>query len=206
MRYSLAMVAAMSYPFVEAPAPPGEQRMLLNGVSWKDYVLLRDALEIPGLRMTYCSGVLELMSPSRTHELNKKSIARLVELYAVLRDLPLVGYGSTTFRNELKERGLEPDECYRVGSLMKEGELPDIALEVIHLSPLLNKLAVYQGLGVPEVWLFREGRFELYRLTESGYVTTDRSAFLPDLDFEVIASLATREDQHEALRELRALL
>lgn len=86
---------------------------------------LRDAVDTPGLRMTYCQGVLELMSPSREHELCKTSIARLVELYAFLRELPLNGYGSTTFRREAKERGVEPDECYRVGSVIRDGELPD---------------------------------------------------------------------------------
>lgn len=77
--------------------------MLIHGVSWKDYVILREALDTPGLRMTYFEGVLELMGPSRAHELNKTSIARLVELYAFLQNLPLIGYGSTTFRNEAKE-------------------------------------------------------------------------------------------------------
>lgn len=183
-----------------------EQRMLINGVSWKDYVILREALDTPGLRMTYCEGSLELMSPSRTHELNKKTIARLVELYAFLRGLPLLGYGSTTFRLEARERGAEPDECYCVGHQMKDGEFPDIALEVIHMSPLLDKLHVYWGFGVPEVWLFRGGAFELYRLAGEGYERIERSGFLPELDFALLASLAVREDQHEALLELRRLL
>jgi Uma2 family endonuclease len=183
-----------------------EQRMVVFGVRWKDYVILREALDTPGLRMTYCEGTLELMSPSRRHELNKKSIARLIELYAVLRELPLIGYGSTTFRLEAKERGAEPDECYRVGSIMKEGEFPDIVLEVIHTNPLLDKLHVYKGFGVPEVWLFRDSTFELYRLANDAYERVERSGFLPDLDFTLIARLAVREDQHEALRELRSLL
>src|SRR6266545_8355516 len=111
------MVATRTEP--SAPAEVlGEQRMLIHGVSWKDYVILREALDTPGLRMTYCEGALELMSPSRAHELWKKTIARLIELYAFLRGLPLVGYGSTTFRREAKERGAEPDECWCVGALM----------------------------------------------------------------------------------------
>jgi Uma2 family endonuclease len=166
-------------------------------------VILREALDTPGLRMTYCEGTLELMSPSRTHELNKKNIARLVELYAFLRDLSLIGYGSTTFRLEAKERGAEPDECYRIGSQMKDGEFPDIVLEVIHTSPILDKLYVYKGFGVPEVWLFRNAAFELYRLANDVYEPIERSGFFPDLDFALIARLAVREDQHEALRELR---
>jgi Uma2 family endonuclease len=146
------------------------------------------------------------MTPSRTHELHKKTIARLVELYAFLREIPLIGYGSTTFQHEAKDRSAEPDQCYRVGSLMKEGELPDIVLEVIHTNPILDKLYVYQGFGVPEVWLFRNGAFELYRLANDAYESIERSGFLPELDFALVARLAVREDQHEALRDLRALL
>lgn len=131
--------------------------MLIHGVSWKDYVILREALDTPGLRMTYCEEVLELMSPSRAHELWKKTIARLIELYAFLRGLPLLGYGSTTFRREVKERGAEPDECWCVGVQLRDGEFPQIVLEVIVTNPLLDKLDVYDGFEVPEVWQWREG-------------------------------------------------
>jgi Uma2 family endonuclease len=196
------MAAAAPSPLAESPKPLPEQRMLISGVSWKQYVILREALDTPGLRMTYCEGDLELMSPSRRHELWKKTIARLVEHYAVLRDLPLVGYGSTTFRTEARERGAEPDECYRVGTLMKDGEFPDIVLEVIQTSPLLDKLRVYRGFDVPEVWLFRDERFELYRLTETGCERVERSGFLPELDFALIERLAVWEDQPAALRAL----
>ena len=89
---------------------------------------------------------------------------------------------------------------------MKDGEFPDIVLEVIHESPVLDKLHVYEGLGVPEVWLFENGSFRLFRLQGADYARVDRSAFMPDLDFEAIARFASREDQHEALRELRAIL
>ena len=59
--------------------------------------------------MTYLEGSLEIMSPSRRHEVEKKQIARLLELFCLERDIPLYGYGSTTFRKEEHERGLEPD-------------------------------------------------------------------------------------------------
>src|SRR5437667_12626933 len=108
-RATLTVVMAIAAtPAPEARPSSVEQRMLIHGVTWKDYVILREALDTPGLRMTYCEGALELMSPSRSHELWKKTIARLIELYAFLKGLPLVGYGSTTFRKEVKERGAEP--------------------------------------------------------------------------------------------------
>ncbi|HEX3759555.1 MAG TPA: hypothetical protein VHW23_12650 [Kofleriaceae bacterium] len=104
-------IAAASAP--EARPASVEQRMLLNGVSWKDYVILREALEAPGLRMTCCEGMLELMTSSFGHEADKTSIARLVELHGFLCRLRLNGYGSITFRREAKQRGCEPDECSR---------------------------------------------------------------------------------------------
>jgi hypothetical protein len=54
---------------VTADLAPGEQRFTLHGITWEQYETLRDATDhIPGLRMTYLEGVLELMSPSRDHE------------------------------------------------------------------------------------------------------------------------------------------
>lgn len=108
------MVAATSLPF----ADPGERRVLLHGVSWRDYVIVREALDSPGVRMTYLEGALEIMSPSREHELAKKFVARLVETYAFSMRIPLNGHGSTTFEREAKE----PDECWVLGRPLDDGE------------------------------------------------------------------------------------
>jgi Uma2 family endonuclease len=178
-----------------------EQRLLLHGVSWKDCCVLRELLDSPGLRMTYLEGALELMTPSPLHEVQKKSIARLLELFAIERNVPLYGYGSTTFKSEAAERGLEPDECYVVGGELRD--VPDIALGVVVKSGGLDKLKVYQGLGVREVWLFEHGRFALYGLGEDGYRELDTSEFVPGLDFELLATYAVRTDQHEAVMEFR---
>ncbi len=43
------MVAAAS---LARYADTHEQRLLLHDVTWKDYVLLRETLDAPGLRMT----------------------------------------------------------------------------------------------------------------------------------------------------------
>jgi Uma2 family endonuclease len=200
------MMAIAATPAPQARPTSAEQRMLLHGVSWRDYVILREALDTPGLRMTYCEGMLELMTLSFGHESDKTSIARLVELYGFVRRVRLNGYGSTTFRREAKQRGAEPDECYCVGRAMTEGQFPDIVLEVIHTNPLIDKLHVYAGLGVPEVWLFRHGAFEIYRLAGEKYDLVERSSFLPELDFALIARLASYPDQQDALDELRRLL
>src|SRR5262245_32560564 len=109
----------------------GESRFVIHGVPWWTYVALRDALDDhSGLKMTYLRGTLELMSPSTLHEDAKKIIARLIEVWAMERDVDLRGFGGATFRREAKERGLEPDECYKLGKL-DDDAVPDIAIEVV---------------------------------------------------------------------------
>jgi Uma2 family endonuclease len=187
-----------------SPAIPDEDRfVVLHGVEWKTYCAVRELFDSPGIRMTYLKGALEIMSPSRRHEAYKKSIARLIELFALERDVPLLGYGSTTFRKALAERGLEPDECYVVGRETSDDEVPDIALEVVLTSGGIDKLEVYRGLGVPDVWFWQNGRFSIHRLGESGYEAQTRGALLPTLDFEELARFAAEPHQHAALKGYR---
>jgi hypothetical protein len=49
---------------------------------------------------------------------------------------------------------------------------------------------VWSGLGVPEVWLWRQGRLEVYLLEVNEYVQAERSRLLPDL--ELLVSFLTR--------------
>jgi Putative restriction endonuclease len=109
--------------------PDADQLVVMHGVEWRVYGALRELIDSPGIRMTYLKGALEIMSPSRRHEHEKTTIARMIEVFALDRDVPLRGYGSTTFKREARERGLEPDECYCVGHEL--GEAPDIALEIV---------------------------------------------------------------------------
>ncbi|XXU46784.1 Uma2 family endonuclease [Sorangium sp. So ce1014] len=185
-------------------APAGEQRFVIYGVPWQTYVRLRDELDTPGLRMTFCEGTLELMRPSIDHEATKKSIARLIEIFALERDVPLHGYGSTTFRREAKARGLEPDECYCVGEPLKE--FPDIAIEVVLTSGGLDKLSVYSGLGVREVWFWERDAFQLHALRGEAYEAIATSELLPDLDLAALARFVRWPDQHAAVKAFRSWL
>lgn len=182
----------------------GEQRLILNSVTWEQYETLRATLDdFPGLRMTYLEGTLEIMTPSPEHEFDKKTIARLIEIYALEMDIDLSGYGSTTSRKQAKERGLEPDECYCFGQLK---EFPDIALEVVISSSGIEKLDVYQGLQVPEVWFWKNNKFSLYCLREQGYELISQSEFMPELDFSVLAQYVRYPSQTQAVKAYRDTL
>lgn len=185
-----------------------ERRFLLSDVPWQTYVFLRDALDTARVHMTYLAGSLELMSPSKLHEEEAKLIARLLEAWAEEKDLDLRGFKSTTFRSEAKARGAEPDECYTIGP-MAEDAPPQIAIEVVVASPLLDKLAVYAGLGVPEVWVWHSTsrNFAVQVLAGDRYQAVPSSRVLPALDLALLASFVrSGENQTALVKSYRAAL
>lgn len=184
------------------------ESVVLRDIPWALYeALLIAAGDDPAVRMTYCEGTLEIMSPANRHEHVKKMIARLVEAFAEEHDFVFNGYGSATFKNQQRNRGLEPDECY-VLSADDDGDpgRPDLAIEVQHTSWKTDRLAVYAGLGVPEVWHWHRGRIEVLVLTGASYESQERSTLLPDLDLDLVVRFAVRTDQVRAVKEFRALV
>ena len=176
-----------------------EQRLILRGITWQDYLTIDSVLEeVPGLRLIYCQGLLEVMTLSPRHGREKKVIARLLEMYSFAKNLNLHGCGSTTYRNQAEARGLEPDECYCVGELK---DIPDFAIEVIVTSGGIDQLQVYLGLNVPEVWFWQDGQFSLYRSQSGTYQQCDRSEFFPELDLVLLASFVQPDNQPAAVRE-----
>ena len=189
----------------------------------------------PGLSMTFLEGTLEIMGTSSEHERLKKIIARLLEMYAVEKRVIFNGYGNTTFRKEAVKRGLEPDECYCLGELkevpdiaieiaLTSGENPRRRQDVPYKrlgrpqatgtpqgnahqeSGGIDKLSVYQGLGVVEVWFWQNNLFILYRLKQGEYQQIDRSEFLPYLDFNLLSQYVNYDNQTEAVIAYRDAL
>lgn len=187
----------------ELPKP--EEKITLYGVTWEQYDTLVSMFmdKFPSLRMIYLEGTLEIMGTSSEHERLKKIIARLLEMYAVEKRITLNGYGNTTFRKEAKQRGLEPDECYCLGELR---EVPDIAIEIALTSGGIDKLSVYQGLGVTEVWFWQNNQFTLHHLQEEAYKQIFSSTLLPDLDLVLLSQFVNYDNQTEAVIAFRDAL
>lgn len=184
-----------------------DQRVRLHGVRWEDYErLLAIRGESAAVRITYLSGEVELMSPSRHHERIKSMIGRLVELYAVERGIDLAAFGSWTIKDASNERGAEPDECYVLGTDDEQPTRPDLAVEVVWTSGGADKLDVYRGLGVREVWFWQDGRITVHVLEGDRYLERARSECLPGLDVAFVARLAAHPNQALAVREFLASL
>lgn len=183
-----------------------EQRVTLYGITWEQYIGISEIFVDRFPRMTYLEGTLEItMTTSVEHESLKKIITRLLETYAEERNINLNGYGNATFKNQDGQRGVEPDECYLLGELK---EVPDIALEIVLTSGGVSKLAVYQGLGVPEVWFWQQQKLAFYYLSENGgdYLQSDRSLLLPNLDPALLMSFIDLEHQTQSVKNYRQTL
>ncbi|MEA5486799.1 MULTISPECIES: Uma2 family endonuclease [Pseudanabaena] len=206
----MRLLEVLARESIKLPNTEG-QRLIISDVTWQQYSTLVNVYtdEYPSLRMTYLNGVLEIMTTSNEHERLKKIFARLLEMYFVERQIDLNGYGQTTFRQELAQRGLEPDECYCFGELK---EVPDIAIEIVISSGGIDKLEVYRGLGIPEVWFWyaKQQQWKLYRLREDDnepkYELISRSEFLPELDFDLLSQFAKETSQTKAVIEYREAL
>jgi len=178
-----------------------EERFITSGVSWQQYEELLEKLgDSLWYRVTYLEGVLEIMSPSRRHEVCKKNIGRLLEAYFEETRTSFWGLGSTTFRSSKKKGGTEPDECYCIGT---QKEFPDLAIEVVLTSGGVDKLAVYQKLNVKEVWFWQNNRFEVHHLCQEEYKKIPKSELLPDLDLTLLAEYVVQPNPLEALLEFR---
>jgi Uma2 family endonuclease len=191
-----------TYPTRAAESlPDRDDRVVLHGLDWWQYeVMLAIRGDRAGVRIAFLEGDLEIMSPGKTHEYVKKFIARLLEAYAEETGIFFNGFGSLTMKNPARLRGAEPDECYVVG---QPKEQPDLAIEVILTSGGIDKRRIYAGLGVRELWEWRDGRIQVLVLHGEEYHQAPRSELLPAFDLEVLATFIQRDDQTEAVREYR---
>jgi Uma2 family endonuclease len=178
-----------------------EEKFITSGVTWKAYESLLASLgDSSSYRVAYLLGTLEIMSPSRSHELDKKAIARLLEVYLEENRIRFWGLGSTTFRQENKQVGKEPDECYCIDT---DKDIPDLAIEVVYTSGGVDTLEIYQRLSVGEVWFWQNQQFKIYCLQDNNYQLKTQSQLLPNLDLTLLAQYVTISDPLEAVIEWR---
>ncbi|MBX6312352.1 MAG: Uma2 family endonuclease [Isosphaeraceae bacterium] len=195
-----------------------EPRFLIDHVSWEEYETLLELWSDRNIRMTYDRGVLELISPSYEHGRHQHILARLVEVYCLERDLDILGAGNTTFRRRIKERGLEPDECYwlRNEPLMRGKEdldldvdpPPDLAIEVEVTKSALDRMDIYAELSFPEIWRFDGRLVHVHQLQPDGtYAEITSSQNFPELPIDEVTRWVLRGStsaENRLIREFTA--
>ncbi len=193
------------------------QRFVLSYVSWEEYEKFLEAVGERHVRLTYDRGTLELMTLSPLHEMYKSLFDRVLFVLMEELDIPMRALGSTTFRRQAAERGLEPDQCYYLASAARVRSWwtldlavdppPDLAIEVEVSRSSVDRMGVYAGLRIPEVWSFDGEHVVVHRLRKGGYEILPRSVELPFVPVEDIPALIRQgmdsQDDRALLRSLR---
>jgi Uma2 family endonuclease len=168
--------------------PPG-QTVVLDNVSWDEFeAILEDLGENRGSRIAYDRGILEIMTPLPEHEVKKVYLSNFLEILLEELDIEFCPLGSTTFKNQIMFKGIEPDSCFYIQNEAKvrgKNRLdltvdppPDLALEV----DISNRShpEIYQSLGVPELWRYRSGKLQILLLVDGKYIESPTSANFPN--------------------------
>lgn len=182
---------------------PG-QHAVLDRISWDTYGRLVAELERSNLRLTYDGGALEVMSPSQSHERIKSRLRRRIEAAAEEMGVDVEPAGSTTWRREDLEKGIEPGECYWVQHEavvrgrddidLRVDPPPDLAIEIDVHARSLDRLGIYAALGVPEVWRWQDGRITVHLLHANGsYMASEYSACFPWMPVGELAAWLGRD-------------
>jgi Uma2 family endonuclease len=140
--------------------PPGNT-VQLNNISWQMYEAILDEMgESYAARLAYNKGKLEIRVPLPKHERAKSMIGDLVKVLLEELEIDCEPLGSTTFKREDMDSGVESDECFYIqnaAAIRGKDRIdltidppPDLAIEIDNTSP--TSLSSYQALKVPEVW------------------------------------------------------
>ncbi|HJQ79944.1 MAG TPA: Uma2 family endonuclease [Lacipirellulaceae bacterium] len=169
---------------------PLQEHVYLPGVSYSTYESL--VTEIEGrrrLRITYYHGRMEIMSPLQEHERQKKLIGRMIEVVTEELGIPIMSLGQTTFKDQLLDCGLEPDECYYVQHEanvrgrtvdINQDPPPDLVVEVDITTSVIDRFPIYAALGFPEIWQYVDGNIVIHLLQTTGqYAVAEVSSALP---------------------------
>jgi len=123
------------------------------------------------------------------HEVDKELISDMVKALLDWMGREYECFGSTTFRNENMNSGIEPDNCFYIQNQERvRGKRrlnlsidppPDLAIEIDVTSK--TQLNAYERLEVPELWCYSEHRLQVYILQAGKYVASDSSPTFADL-------------------------
>jgi Uma2 family endonuclease len=173
-------------------AERSSQRVILQNISWQTFEsILAEMGDHRATRLAYDRGILEIMTPLMPHEHNNRLLEHLVFALAEELNLNLKSTGSVTCKRQDLLRGVEPDSSFYIQNepVMRQKQNldltqdppPDLVIEVDYTSSSIDRMPIYQALGIPEVWRYNEGVMQIYQLREGIYVACDISPTFANL-------------------------
>lgn len=184
--------------------PTEEKLVTLYGISWEKFKVIEAQLEDNrDVKLSYLSGVLEIMSPvGEEHEYIKSTLGLLLEVYMRKKDIRFYKRGGFTLETPGSASGT-PDESYSIGS---KKSVPDIVIEIIVTSGTINRTELFKPNKVPEIWFWKSNQLRVFCLKEGEYEEVSRSNLFPDLDLALLLYYLGYPDQYDAVQEFQAAI
>jgi Uma2 family endonuclease len=169
---------------IDRPIHAKDQLVTLQG-SWTHFQRIREGCEqTPNIKLAYFNGTIDILMPSRQHEIFAGVFHLLMSLYLSHSEIDFLATGSADQEAE-GTAAAQPDQSYCIDGIKP---IPDLSIEVVFSSGGVSKLARYQAIGVPEVWFWEDGVLALYHLRSSHYERIEQSELpgLVNLDLAVL--------------------
>ncbi len=203
----------------DTPAPQVEppQHFVFYNVSWQEFEAFCAALPERHFRLAYDGNRLEIMSIRELHGRLRRLLARVIDILTEELNLPMRSSGDFTMKRADIERGIESDECFYLENEArvrgkKEIDLavdppPDLGTEIEVTTTVLDRLAIYAALRVPEVWRYSGGReiIVLHLHADGEYRPAERSKYFLQVPLNDVAEFLERHAQMDETTLFRAL-
>jgi Uma2 family endonuclease len=190
---------------------PG-QRLILDNISWQEFEeILEDLGEHRHSHIAYYRGVLEFRMPLPGHERAKVLISHLLVVLLEELNLEWESLGSTTFKSQVMQVGIEPDDCFYIQNYqamigkqrldLTVDPVPDLAIEVDFTS--VTQVSCYEVLRVPEIWCYKKGKLEISVLENGQYVNALMSRVFPSIPVIEGITLCLEKSEEMPMSALR---
>ena len=170
------------------------------GLDWLKFKALQNAFsDLPGVRISYFDGDVEIMSVSPQHGIIAGNLGFLIELWMLEHGIAFVATEDMTVEKE-KVASAQGDKSYCFDELK---EVPDLSIEVVISGEGETKLDRYRALGVSEVWFWQKGNIAIHQLKEGSYRQAQVSQYVPGLNVELLSKCIIVRNRAEALARFK---
>ena len=193
--------------------------VILPNISWQTYeAMLADIGDRGSIRLVYDRGVLEIRIPSDIHEAINRLLARIVGVLAEELDLPLKEFGSVMLNRSDLKKGAEPDSSFYIQNAdricgnqidISTDPPPDLIIKVDITNSSARSFAVYQQLGIGEVWRYANGIVKIFQLQDGDYIECEFSSIFGMISGDVLGrflQMSATENSTSIVRAVRKWL
>ena len=200
-------------PFFRKKSVASEKRIVLPNVTWQKLeAIVMELGPDREVHLTYDAGKLELMTPLELHRRGDRLLESLLLVVADEAGETLTNLGSILLMDPESDRAIQPFGAYYLDHLPRPittRELnvtgiaaPDLAIELVIKPGTMNRLGIFETLGVREVWAYTleeekdsfKGVLSLWELTDRGYKSIGSSVAFPFLSIPRIDQFITESE------------